>query len=130
MRFITAAASAALLAGQAYAHPALASSRRDIQGRAVDFNAFRLSTKAEYSNVTDTTDSSITTSLFKRETYVDTAKALVQRVAPDSEFRMVDDHYTGTNGISHVNFKQTVHGLDIDNADFNVNVGPPQILMK
>lgn len=126
MRLITVAASAALLAGQAHAHPALASSRRDLQGRAVDFNAFRLGTKAVYNNAIFTAGSSLVSSLSKRETYVDIAKALVQKVAPDSEFRVVDDHYVGSNGVAHVNFKQTVHGLDIDNADFNVNVRPPE----
>jgi extracellular elastinolytic metalloproteinase len=35
----------------------------------------------------------------------------------------VDDHYVGNNGIAHFYFKQTVNDLDIDNADFNVNVG-------
>lgn len=69
-------------------------------------------------------------SLSKRVTYIETAKALVQKVAPGSEFRVVDDHYVGSNGIAHVNLKQTVHGLDIDNADFNVNVRSPQILME
>ncbi|KFZ04297.1 hypothetical protein V502_10257, partial [Pseudogymnoascus sp. VKM F-4520 (FW-2644)] len=103
-------------------HPALASSRRDLQGRAVDFNAFRLGTKASYSNATYTTGSSVISSLSKRVTYIETAKALVQKVAPGSEFRVVDDHYVGSNGIAHVNLKQTVHGLDIDNADFNVNI--------
>lgn len=34
----------------------------------------------------------------------------------------MDDHYVGTNGIAHFNFKQTVNGVDIDNADFNVNI--------
>lgn len=27
-----------------------------------------------------------------------------------------------SNGITHFNFKQTVNGLDVDNADFNVNI--------
>jgi extracellular elastinolytic metalloproteinase len=35
----------------------------------------------------------------------------------------VGDHYVGTNGIAHFYFKQTVNDLDIDNADFNVNIG-------
>lgn len=81
MCLITTVAFAALLLGQAYAHPALASSRRDLQGRAVDFNAFRLGTKASYGNATYTTGSSVTSSLSKRVTYIETAKALVQKVA-------------------------------------------------
>ena len=56
---------------------------------------------------------------------MDAATAVVKKVLPNAEFRLVDDHYVGSNGIAHVNFKQTVHGLDIDNADFNVNVRFP-----
>lgn len=129
MRLITVAAIATLLGDQAHAHPALASSKRNVQGRAVDFNSFRLGTKSIYRNATYIAGSSAASSFSKRESYVDTAKALVEKVAPNSEFRMVDDHYVGSNGIAHVNFKQTVHGLDIDNADFNVNVRPPRMLM-
>jgi extracellular elastinolytic metalloproteinase len=58
----------------------------------------------------------------KRADYTETASDLVKATYPKAEFRMVDDHYVGTNGIAHVNFKQTVNGIDIDNADFNVNV--------
>lgn len=60
--------------------------------------------------------------LLKRDSYVDSATAVVQSTVPGVEFRVVDDHYVGTNGVAHVNFKQTVHGLDVDNSDFNVNV--------
>ncbi|TVY80283.1 Extracellular metalloproteinase mep [Lachnellula suecica] len=122
MRFITAATAGAFLASQALAHPHAATPRRSLLGRAVDLNAFRLVTGSEYSNSTNTTNSVAVSSLVRREAYVDAATALVQQIAPGIEFRLVDDHYTGINGISHVNFKQTVHGLDIDNADFNVNV--------
>ncbi|OBT38629.1 hypothetical protein VE00_10726 [Pseudogymnoascus sp. WSF 3629] len=120
MCLITTVAFAALLLGQAYAHPALASSRRDLQGRAVDSNAFRLGTKASYGNATYTTGSSVISSLSKRVTYIETAKALVQKVALGFELRVVDDHYVGSNGIAHVNLKQTVHGLDIDNALYSL----------
>ncbi|OBT82128.1 hypothetical protein VE02_09232 [Pseudogymnoascus sp. 03VT05] len=123
MRLTTAAALVALLPCTALAHPALVSSRRDINGRAVNFDAFRLGTKADYSNAGFTAKSSIVSSLNKRGTYLETAQALVKKVAPGAEFRVVDDHYVGSNGIAHVNFKQVVHGLDVDNADFNVNVG-------
>ncbi|OBT50209.1 hypothetical protein VE04_09851 [Pseudogymnoascus sp. 24MN13] len=122
MRLTTAAALVALLPCAALAHPALVSSRRDINGRAVNFDAFRLGTKADYSNAGFTAKSSIVSSLTKRGTYLETAQALVKQVAPGAEFRVVDDHYVGSNGVAHVNFKQVAHGLDIDNADFNVNV--------
>lgn len=124
MRLTTAAALVALLPSTALAHPALVSSRRDINGRAINFDAFRLGTKADYSNAGFTAESGIAATLTKRGTYLETAKALVKKVAPGTEFRVVDDHYVGSNGIAHVNFKQVVHGLDVDNADFNVNVSP------
>lgn len=54
--------------------------------------------------------------------YVDTATQLVQKTVPGATFRVVGDHYVGDNGVAHINFKQTANGLDIDNADFNVNV--------
>ena len=130
MRVITAASAAAFLASQAFSHPTSATPRRSLLGRVVDLNAFRLDTVADYSNSTSTAKTITTSALFKREDYVDAATALVKKVAPGKEFRLVDDHYIGTNGIAHVNFKQTVHQLDIDNADFNVNVSPTYQLIE
>jgi extracellular elastinolytic metalloproteinase len=57
------------------------------------------------------------------EDYVEAATRLVKGIVPEGiEFRLVDDHYVGDNGVGHVYFKQTVHGVDVDNAIFNVNV--------
>lgn len=42
---------------------------------------------------------------------------------PNATFRLVDDHYVGANGIAHFYFRQTANDVDIDNADFNVNIG-------
>ncbi|KAJ9144171.1 Extracellular metalloproteinase [Pleurostoma richardsiae] len=103
------------------AHPAPHQGKPGIQRRAVDLEAYRLEATAEYSNATATT-ANPSASIFRRDSYVDTATALVKSLVPNAEFRVVDDHYVGANGIAHVNFKQTAHGLDIDNADFNVNV--------
>lgn len=122
MRLITAAAAASFLAGQVLGHPAHLPSSRGLQKRILNLESFRLATTAEYSNSTNTANSNIAFALLKRDTYVDTATELVKATFPDAEFRLVSDHYVGTNGIGHVNFRQTVHGLDIDNADFNVNV--------
>jgi extracellular elastinolytic metalloproteinase len=58
----------------------------------------------------------------KRADYTETAKDLVKSTFPKATFRMVNDHYVGTNGLAHIHFKQTINGIDIDNADFNVNV--------
>lgn len=54
---------------------------------------------------------------------VDAALAFVKKTVPSVEFRLAQDHYTSTSGVTHVNFKQTLHGIDIDNADFKVNIG-------
>lgn len=54
---------------------------------------------------------------------VSIATDLVKKTIPGAQFRLVNDHYVGSNGIAHFYFKQTANGLDIDNADFNVNIG-------
>lgn len=51
-----------------------------------------------------------------------TATELVKALFKKAEFRLVDDHYTGTNGISHFHFRQMMADADIINADFNINV--------
>lgn len=97
--------------------------RPGLQRRTVDLNAFRLEALTSYVNATITETEPIASSIVKRESYVDAATELVKTKLPNATFRIVDDHYVGVNGIAHVNFKQTANGLDIDNADFNVNVG-------
>ncbi|KAI3328737.1 extracellular elastinolytic metallo proteinase [Ustulina deusta] len=104
----------------ASAHPARVG-KPGIRRRAVDLNAYRITQSPEYHNEA-VTSANPKLLVFKRDTYVETATALVKSVVPDATFRLVEDHYVGNNGIAHVNFKQTAHGLDIDNADFNVNI--------
>jgi extracellular elastinolytic metalloproteinase len=117
-----AAAAAALFAARAIAHPVASNEARssNIERRLVDLDKFRLKTEATYVD-TEAVPAEFTR-LVKRESYVDTATDLVKSVVPGATFRLVGDHYVGANGIAHVNFKQTAHGLDIDNADFNVNI--------
>ncbi|KAG4438422.1 hypothetical protein IFR05_006075 [Cadophora sp. M221] len=122
MRFLSQAGVVGLLASNVLGHPSSPStSRRGLAPRVIDLSKFRLTTGSTYSNATATAESEIS-GLVRRVDYVDTATALVQSVVPGAEFRVVSDHYVSENGIAHVNFKQTAHGLDIDNADFNVNV--------
>jgi len=122
MRFGSRLSVAALLSAQTFAHPrSTSTSRGGLNRRVIDLSAFRLKTIPAYTNATVTGNSDLG-AILKREDYIDTATALVQQIIPGAEFRLVDDHYVGTNGIAHANFKQTAHGLDIDNADFNVNV--------
>ncbi|PYH78754.1 extracellular elastinolytic metallo proteinase, partial [Aspergillus uvarum CBS 121591] len=58
-----------------------------------------------------------------KEDYVETSTRLVRSISPGTSFRIIDNHYVGDNGVGHVYFRQTLHGIDIENADFNVNVG-------
>lgn len=91
------------LLGSALAHPAhnLRSSstwKPDLTKRVVDLEQYRVSAIASYFNATATkTDPAA--SVVKRDSYVDTATALVQSVVPGAEFR-VSDHYVGTNGVA------------------------------
>ncbi|KAH8896636.1 hypothetical protein GQ53DRAFT_791993 [Thozetella sp. PMI_491] len=110
-------------AQQVLAHPTHQTKPgQGISRRTVNLDNYRLKVSPEYTNSEQTT-SDAKLKFVKREDYVSTATALVQSILPGVEFRVADDHYVGTNGIAHVNFKQTLHGLDIDNADFNVNIG-------
>jgi extracellular elastinolytic metalloproteinase len=106
---------------RANAHPA---HKSDLQRRTVDLRSYTLKTTSQYIN-TPASKADPSLKLLRREGYVETATELVKKIAPDAEFRVVNDHYVGNNGIAHVNFRQTVHGIDIGNADFNVNVCIP-----
>ncbi|EKD16128.1 uncharacterized protein L3040_007782 [Drepanopeziza brunnea f. sp. 'multigermtubi'] len=124
MHFLFRTGAVALLAINAIGHPTSShQSRGNIQARKIDLEAFRLTTASTYTNASTAADIEPSAGLVRPAGYVNTATALVRSVAPSAEFRLVEDHYVGSNGIAHVHFKQTVHGLDIDNADFNVNVG-------
>lgn len=52
----------------------------------------------------------------------DVASALLKKQHPNAEFRVVSSYTSKKNGVTHIAFKQTAHGIDIDTADFNVNV--------
>ena len=86
----------------------------------VDLEKYRLRVSTKYTKISDV-DPGLR-SLKTSGGYVDIAKGLVKSVAPVAEFRVLDGHYEGTNGIGHVYFIQTSNGVDIDNAMFNVNV--------
>ncbi|PYH44577.1 extracellular metalloproteinase [Aspergillus saccharolyticus JOP 1030-1] len=90
---------------------------------AVDLNSFRLSPRAEYVNYSIRGSLAPYHSSIVKEDYVQSATELVRVVAPETSFRLIDNHYIGDNGIGHVYYRQTLYGIDIENADFNVNVG-------
>jgi extracellular elastinolytic metalloproteinase len=107
------------------AHPATHGSRT-LGRRAIDLDAFRMVIKTEYKNATEVDLDPTIPTLRARATTEETATELVQSTVPGAKFRLVNDHYVGDNGVAHYYFKQTANGLDIDNADFNVNVSIPQ----
>lgn len=111
-----------LVAVNAHPQPRAAENQdgADLSKRAVDVSEYTIPGLASYTTAADAGEASF--SIASSGDYVEAATQLVKEVAPDAEFRVVEDHYVGTNGIAHVNFKQTVHGLDVDNGDFSVNV--------
>lgn len=93
--------------------------------RGVDLSKFRMpELLTEYTASNKARSQAAVSAIHKRGDYVGAARQLVKTIAPGAEFRVVDDHYVGSDGLAHVNFRQTLHGIDIDNADFNVNVSP------
>ncbi|KAK2749929.1 Extracellular metalloproteinase 9 [Myotisia sp. PD_48] len=109
-----------LLPLNAVAHPGHQSS--GLSRRGVDVEAYRLPLKTKFANSKKVSQEPPSFRAASAENYVETATNLVKEVVPGATFRVVSDHYVGTNGIAHVNFRQTVHGIDIGNADFNVNI--------
>lgn len=93
-----------------------------VQKRSTNIEDYRIGTGAVYTNGNE----AVAQGLYRRTSsnYVDAATQLVKTTVPGAEFRQVQDHYVSANGIAHVYFKQTIHGIDVDNADFNVNVNP------
>lgn len=90
------------LLGSALAHPAhvprTSTWKPSLSKRVVDLEQYRVSAVASYFNAT-TTKLDPEARVVKRDSYVDTATALVQSVIPGAEFR-VSDHYVGTNGVA------------------------------
>lgn len=122
MRLISQTALAGLLAANVLGHPyAASSSPRSLQKRTVDLNAYKLGIGASYTTNVVIEEQVSAFRAFTKPTYVDTATTLVRSKFPNAEFRLVTNYKSG-NGVGHVAFKQTVHGIDIDFADLNVNV--------
>ncbi|KAK7229231.1 hypothetical protein V2G26_001401 [Clonostachys chloroleuca] len=88
---------------------------------AIDLEALRIQTSTEYVNNAKA-KSSLNLQRLQKVSYLETASELVKTVAPGATFKIVPGHYTGSNGLSHVHFKQRFHDVEIDNALFNVNI--------
>ncbi|CAN9213852.1 unnamed protein product [Alternaria alternata] len=124
MRSVLLASLASLSAISVYGHPQPTwQGRSTLARRAVDLDSYRLKHAASYKNTADVVADPNINTLAKRASAEDIATDLVKATLPDAEFRLVKDSYVGDNGVAHFYFKQTANGLDIDTADFNVNVG-------
>lgn len=122
MRFLSQTAAIALLACRVLGHPApSSSSTHGIQKRTVDLSAYKLGIGAQYTNNVVITEQEPAFRPFAGPSYINTATSVVRSTFAGAEFRLISDYVSG-NGVAHVVFKQTVHGIDIDTADFNVNV--------
>jgi extracellular elastinolytic metalloproteinase len=122
MRCVFRTAAVALFATKVFGHPAASpSSARDIQKRIVDLSAYKIGVGAKYTSNVVITEQGPGLRSITASDYTTTATSLVKSTFPEAEFRLVSNYVSG-NGIGHVVFKQTVHGIDIDTADFNVNV--------
>ena len=122
MHFATSGAVVALLTSRVLGHPAPSTSSRSVHRRAVvDLSAYRLAVGANYTSNVIVAEQPSSFRTFSAPTYTDVASAFVRSVRPDAEFRLASS-YKSKNGFGHVVFKQTVHGIDVDTGDFNVNV--------
>lgn len=132
MRSVLLASLASLSAIGVRAHPHASQGRNGLSRRAVDLDAFRVKHAAAYMNVTEVqADPAIDSStLTRRASAQEIADDLVKLTVPGATFRLAGDSYVGDNGIAHFYYKQTANGLDIDTADFNVNVSRWNFLLK
>lgn len=110
------------LAGLAAAHPSPSAHNAELGKRGIDLSRFRMPDVSSYTTSQATKSNKIAMAVEKRGDYVSTAKEFVKKSVPGAQFRVVDDHFVSSSGVAHINLKQTVHGIDIDNADFKVNI--------
>jgi extracellular elastinolytic metalloproteinase len=112
---------ALVLAVSLTAHPTHSFQDTNHRGVAV-LDDLRLRPNVEYLDNNQQTPVSSSDETLMPQSYVETATQLVREKFANVTIRLKDDHYVGDNGVAHVHFRQTVHGVDVDNADFNVNV--------
>lgn len=108
------------------AHPTTHNTR-DLDGGSsggVDLSAFPMPEFASsYINADDIHDHKL--AILARgssSNFVQAASDFVKKSSPGLEFRVMDDHHIGSTGIAYINMKQTIHGIDVDNGDFKVNI--------
>lgn len=105
--------------------PSLEQVASDINERAALLDQYRLDTRAEYTILARASQQN----KVKREDmvvnyqdFIRIATQQLQEIVSEATFRLIDDYYVGVNGIAHINFRQTIDGIDVDDAHFNVHV--------
>lgn len=119
------------LYAKSWAHPfhdasSLETSANPLQARQLSsaIDRFRPRTRSNY--VSGAGDVARLSAAAAGGDYIEIATRHLTTIHPDVEFRRTTDSYVSSSGVGHVYFKQTLHGLDIDDADFNVNVNMSQ----
>ncbi|CEJ94892.1 hypothetical protein VHEMI10399 [[Torrubiella] hemipterigena] len=109
------------LAASATAHPHVQT--RSGASQRLDISKYALPSKSFYGSSSEMAENVTIMNIQPTASFTETASEFVRRRFPELEFRMANDHYIGSNGLGHVHFKQIHNGIDIDNADINVNIG-------
>ncbi|KAF2711882.1 extracellular metallo proteinase MEP [Pleomassaria siparia CBS 279.74] len=115
------AAVASLALPSVFAHPHESFGKRTIAANKLFFSTNGVA--SEYHGSTEIGKNEKLKALVKRADPRDTAFQLVRTQAPGAAFRLTDDPYLGNNSVTFFHFQQTVNGIDVDNAQFNVNIG-------
>lgn len=108
-----------------FAHPHHASSSNGIEARQVAGNRFEQFRPVQRSTYVPEGEVSIARVPSAGGDYVEVATAHLRSIHPEAEFRQVGDNHVSSSGVGHVYFKQTLNGIDIDDADFNVCISLP-----
>ena len=120
MRSFLLASLVSLSAVRVHSHPAHSS--RGLTQRAIDLDAFRPKALSSYKNATQVVADPNIHSIGRRADPEQVAHDLVAQSVPGATFRLRNDNYVGTNGISHFYYVQTLNGIDLEGSSFNVNV--------
>ncbi|KAG7115848.1 extracellular metalloproteinase 3 like [Verticillium longisporum] len=114
------------LAGLAAAHPARGpASSPQWKNRAAALSNYRFGAASNYTSFDVSPAKGSQRIRRERDDavdYVDIATRTLRDAVPGAAFRVIDDAYVGTNGVAHVHFQQTIGGVDVDDASFNVNI--------
>ncbi|KAM0335572.1 hypothetical protein ACHAQA_000620 [Verticillium albo-atrum] len=115
------------LASLAAAHPSRGPAATRVSKRTALLHSYRFGAVPTYTTLDVLPEQSPQRVKRQRDQSVDFVKIAtrtLQEAVPGSAFRVIDDSYVGNNGVAHVHFQQTIGGIDVDDANFNVNKDP------